>query len=49
MLQQIALKMHERQLKEVAAEELRGWLTALFWKSPKNPAPPSAPWIVSCR
>jgi formylglycine-generating enzyme required for sulfatase activity/energy-coupling factor transporter ATP-binding protein EcfA2 len=30
MLQQIALKMHERQLKEVAAEELRRWLGELF-------------------
>lgn len=30
MLQQIALKMHERQLKEVSAEELRRWLGELF-------------------
>ena len=30
MLQQIALRMHERQLKEVAAEELRRWLGELF-------------------
>ena len=30
MLQRLALKMHEGQLKEVAAEELQRWLTALF-------------------
>ncbi len=36
MLQQIALKMHERQLKEVTSEELQRWLTALFLEVTKD-------------
>ncbi len=36
MLQQIALKMHERQLKEVTAEELQRWLIALFLEVTKE-------------
>jgi formylglycine-generating enzyme required for sulfatase activity/energy-coupling factor transporter ATP-binding protein EcfA2 len=36
MLQQIALKMHEGQLKEVTTEELQRWLTALFLEITKE-------------
>ncbi len=39
--------MHERQMKEIAADDLRGWLKRCFGRSLTKHARPSGPWTVS--